>query len=441
MATPSAELRSEGVLRRSIAMYYYTDRGPANEIREPHNTLYKGHHFERCPGERWTNAEIEALRATAIVLTLFQHLLQFLFPRRRTHLAQNGLYEHFAFSGAESICFSLFRAMSSPYRCCGFENAALAGRSRWNEVAVLIRARFRLLPIAGCWLALRCWPPSRSTVPACFGDWDVNVRQAWWIVAYAFTRGAADGCRRNKYRTPSVYWSPSLEEQFAWRCRSLLLCFTRRNRLGLILAYCDSVFRGGPRRWSNFGGPYVAMRWPGCCCLLVQTKGTDGFAVCRLNAPWPDRESCLCSGDIGIALVVVLRVTTGVVANRLRIVGRSWACELTGDVTGQTRGNRSWPAIIFLYCACALLHGCQQLAYRIGYTGWGICTRAPWRGLRSRALPQRCPNRWVEVPLREYGGGWPRIDEGEDEQMQICVTLQCSKIGLSFRLFANSRGQ
>ncbi|MBL8513218.1 MAG: 2OG-Fe(II) oxygenase [Betaproteobacteria bacterium] len=35
----------EGVLRRSIAMYYYTSERPAEEMREPHNTLYKGYHF------------------------------------------------------------------------------------------------------------------------------------------------------------------------------------------------------------------------------------------------------------------------------------------------------------------------------------------------------------------------------------------------------------
>mgnify|MGYP000856152113 CR=1 FL=1 len=35
----------EGILRRSIAMYYYTTQRPAAEIREPHNTLYKGYHF------------------------------------------------------------------------------------------------------------------------------------------------------------------------------------------------------------------------------------------------------------------------------------------------------------------------------------------------------------------------------------------------------------
>lgn len=29
--------------RRSIAMYYYTNQRPAEEVRPPHNTLYKGH--------------------------------------------------------------------------------------------------------------------------------------------------------------------------------------------------------------------------------------------------------------------------------------------------------------------------------------------------------------------------------------------------------------
>ncbi len=35
----------DGVLRRSIAMYYYTTERPEEEIRAPHNTLYKGYHF------------------------------------------------------------------------------------------------------------------------------------------------------------------------------------------------------------------------------------------------------------------------------------------------------------------------------------------------------------------------------------------------------------
>lgn len=39
LATP------EGVWRRSIAMYYYTTTRPEAEIREPHNTRYKGMHL------------------------------------------------------------------------------------------------------------------------------------------------------------------------------------------------------------------------------------------------------------------------------------------------------------------------------------------------------------------------------------------------------------
>ncbi len=35
-----------GHWRRSIAMYYYTARRPENELREPHNTRYKGLHLE-----------------------------------------------------------------------------------------------------------------------------------------------------------------------------------------------------------------------------------------------------------------------------------------------------------------------------------------------------------------------------------------------------------
>ena len=35
----------EGEFRQSIAMYYYTTSRPENELREPHNTLYKGYHI------------------------------------------------------------------------------------------------------------------------------------------------------------------------------------------------------------------------------------------------------------------------------------------------------------------------------------------------------------------------------------------------------------
>lgn len=39
LATP------EGIWRRSIAMYYYTSTRPEEEVREPHNTRYKGMHL------------------------------------------------------------------------------------------------------------------------------------------------------------------------------------------------------------------------------------------------------------------------------------------------------------------------------------------------------------------------------------------------------------
>jgi Rps23 Pro-64 3,4-dihydroxylase Tpa1-like proline 4-hydroxylase len=35
----------ENIFRKSIAMYYYTAKRPEVEIRDPHNTLYKGYHF------------------------------------------------------------------------------------------------------------------------------------------------------------------------------------------------------------------------------------------------------------------------------------------------------------------------------------------------------------------------------------------------------------
>lgn len=34
------------VFRKSIAMYYYTTSRPDHEVREPHNTLYKGYHIK-----------------------------------------------------------------------------------------------------------------------------------------------------------------------------------------------------------------------------------------------------------------------------------------------------------------------------------------------------------------------------------------------------------
>jgi hypothetical protein len=36
----------DGVYRRSIAAYYYTAERPADEIRDPHNTRYKGLHLD-----------------------------------------------------------------------------------------------------------------------------------------------------------------------------------------------------------------------------------------------------------------------------------------------------------------------------------------------------------------------------------------------------------
>jgi Rps23 Pro-64 3,4-dihydroxylase Tpa1-like proline 4-hydroxylase len=35
----------EGTFRKSIAMYYYTTQRPEQEVREPHNTLYKGYNI------------------------------------------------------------------------------------------------------------------------------------------------------------------------------------------------------------------------------------------------------------------------------------------------------------------------------------------------------------------------------------------------------------
>ncbi|WP_374603995.1 2OG-Fe(II) oxygenase [Arenimonas sp.] len=42
---PSPLATPESVWRRSIAMYYYTSQRPEEELREPHNTRYKGMHL------------------------------------------------------------------------------------------------------------------------------------------------------------------------------------------------------------------------------------------------------------------------------------------------------------------------------------------------------------------------------------------------------------
>ena len=360
------------------------------------------------------NAEIEALRATAIVLTLLQHLPQF-FPKDGVPPWLKWTYQNFAFWSGVDLFFAISGYVVALSLLRGFENATVAGRSHWSEVKQFwIRRAFRLLPIAGCGLAvvlLATFAFNRSGV---FGDWDTNVKQAWWIVAYAYNWVAQPMAAAGTNIAPlSVYWSLSLEEQFYVALPLLLLCLTRRAIvwvLAILIAIQFFVWRPAPLVEFWWMVRCDALAWGVLLALLLNARGAEWLssqvAIGRTKA-W------IANFVLLFALLVLpwwgfkASITTGVVA----IACATWvglaACErgwvLPGCVNARLTdwlATRSY-ALYLAHMPCYM--AVNEFAYRIGSTGWESVPIRVASGILLACAAAEFSYRWIEAPLREYG--------------------------------------
>lgn len=360
------------------------------------------------------NAEIEALRATAIALTLLQHVPQF-FPKDGVPFWVKWIYEHFAFWSGVDLFFAISGFVVAHSLLRGFAAAASAGRSHWSEVKRFwIRRAFRLLPVAACWLAVVLLATVAFNRSGVFGDWDSNVRQAWWIVAYAYNWVAQPMAAAGTNIAPlSVYWSLSLEEQFYVALPLLLLCFTRRAiawGLAFLIAIQFFVWRPAPLVEFWWMVRCDALAWGVLLALLLHARGSEWLSS---RVPISRAMAWTANWLLLLAILVLplwwfkASITTGVVA----IACATWvglaACErgwvLPGCVNARATdwlATRSY-ALYLAHVPCYM--AVNELAYRFDSTGWESILIRVVSGVLLACVAAELSYRWIETPLREYG--------------------------------------
>ncbi|MBL8513217.1 MAG: acyltransferase, partial [Betaproteobacteria bacterium] len=238
------------------------------------------------PGAR--NLEIEALRAVAIVLTLLQHLPTLL-PKEGFPGPFLWIYKHFAFWSGVDLFFAISGYVVARALLRGFDDASASGRTRWNEVKRFwVRRAFRLLPAAWLWLAVVLAATVAFNRSGVFGGWDANVRQAWWIFAYAYNWVVQPLFASGVNVAPlGVYWSLALEEQFYLALPLLLLWCDRKAAvalLGLLIAAQFFVLRPAPlvEFWSTLRCEGLA--WGVLLAFTAHAGRLERMSACSIGS-------------------------------------------------------------------------------------------------------------------------------------------------------------
>ena len=356
------------------------------------------------------NLEIEALRAVAIALTLLQHVPLF-FPSTGAPSWLRWIYEHLAFWSGVDLFFAISGYVVAASLLRGFDSAASSGRTRWNEVKRFwVRRLFRLLPAAWFWLALVLVATVTFNRTGVYGEWGANVKQAWWILGYAYNWVAQPMAMSGINIAPlSVYWSLSLEEQFYLIVPLLLLISNRRVMAGilvLVIAVQFFVWRPAPLEEYWWTMRSDALAWGVLLAFVGPGHMAARFAL-NANLAWLANLALLA------ALLVLpwgwfhVPVTAGVLAMvcaswvALAAFERGWVLPGCANLRS-TRwfASRSY-ALYLAHVPCYMF--IKEISLRMGIAGWDF---VPWMilaGLGLACIAAEFSYRLIETPLREAG--------------------------------------
>lgn len=356
------------------------------------------------------NLEIEALRATAIALTLLQHVPLF-FPGTGAPPWLRWIYEHLAFWSGVDLFFAISGYVVAQSLLRGFEGAAAAGRTPGNEVLRFwIRRAFRLLPAAWLWLAVVLAATVAFNRSGVFGEWDANLRQAAWILAYAYNWVAQPLFAAGTHIAPlSVYWSLALEEQFYVALPLLLLVAHRRMAVGLLIvliAVQFALWRPAPLVEFWWTLRCDALAWGVLLALAGPLRGAGKVAI-GASAAWGANLLLLAAALALPWAGFHVPVTTGIVAIvcalwvAMAACGRGWVLPgIARARATQWLASRSYA--LYLSHVPSYM-AVKELAFRTGFTGWETVAYWAAAGAMLACLGAELSYRWVERPLREYG--------------------------------------
>lgn len=219
------------------------------------------------------NLEIEYLRGTAIVMTLFSHI-NMLLPFHDDALLK--IYRIFMpWSGVDLFfCISGF-VVSKAYldyfdKHRGEDRFGLAAACFW------IRRAYRLLPTAWLWILIPLFFSIGFNQSNAFGSWVDNVRS--FTAVATFTGNLANQYGLILGPSPQ-YWSLALEEQFYFVFPLFLLCITTARWRVIALVTLIMIQFGLDR--NPFATPLSAMLtsfrldamlWGVLLCMFTRTS-------------------------------------------------------------------------------------------------------------------------------------------------------------------------
>lgn len=365
------------------------------------------------------NREIEALRALAIVLTLFQHL-PILLPWPDPPAWLKLVYDRLAFWGGVDLFFVISGFVVTQSLLNAFAAAADRRGSRWTEVKRFwVRRAFRLLPLAWLWVAIVLIATRFFNDSAVFGGLPENARQALWILLYVYNWFVYSLSAAGVNIAPlGVYWSLAVEEQFYLLLPLLLLALKPRVLLvALALAIVAQFFLWRPAPWIE---PFWGLRVDALVWGVLLAFFTRRPAHAATRPAWlePAALRWLANGLLIVAIVgmpaALMRVSfsTGLLAMVCTIY--VWlASHERGFVLPAGRltvlfdwlGARSYAIYVIHVTAFMLI---REVTFRLARAGgvtqdWNWAAGCLAAGIALTFLAAEFCHRLIEQPLRRYG--------------------------------------
>lgn len=185
-------------------------------------------------------ADIEILRAIAVLGVVFHHAFYNLFPWKMPEIQT--LREQFQFWWGVDLFFAMSGFVIARDLLPRLNQAAQNGHFWRTAGGFWIRRAGRLLPSAWLWLALPLLAVVLFNQSGVFGDLRSNLMATAAGLAQVANIRFADSFMRYEYGATFVYWSLSLEEQFYLLLPLMALLFRRWLPLFLIVLVVCQFF-------------------------------------------------------------------------------------------------------------------------------------------------------------------------------------------------------
>lgn len=363
-------------------------------------------HADTLDRRHRANAELEVLRAIAIILVIIKHgpLICMPFPAGNLERLQDwinpetGVDLFFVISG-----YLIGRSFVGPYEASehrGVPHRVQRVGSFW------VRRFYRLVPAATLW----CLLPLAASLVSDDGSLWLTPREMVFkaISAIVSLRNFEESVHRSFF---GYYWSLSVENQFYVLLPLALLAVRRRWRIRMLLALCalNAVWRPGGDVWWLFR--YDGLLY-GLLLFEFERSGLGAIMALCLPRRLPGRVVMMV-GAWTVLLTIPL-ILTGFLPLAWAVT--NWAAFLLVFAASQQQGLVSTPpglrrSMLWIGARSYSIYLCHipiwfTVIDVMRHTGLGGETYVPLRFMIAALTTVTAADltyRWLEVPLQERG--------------------------------------